>query len=964
MYRKSATVLGLIAVFMFAVGAMAAGVFPNADFSSADGWQFPAGSQWSIANDDGHSAADSLRFESDDAVAGAPVIRDFTCSPNTDYLLSAWIKSDGNLTPTMHVIAPTLNETRAATVTSVGDAGKWELATASFNSGAATRLQIRIYADNRHTNAAVAPAGTVTIDDVQVWLAAEVPDDLNASGVMRKAPGPNIALGKPYTLNPRPAYSYSTDAGDATQLTDGVYSVGYFWVQPSTVGWNRANPDITIDLGSIEPITGMSFNTAAGVAGVGWPAAIIIMVSDDGVLWHQAGELVSMSAKHSVPAREGYSVYRYWTGDMRTHGRFVKVMVAQGTSYVFCDEIEVYRGDDALLTAERTDTPTSAPHAMFQSILASSAFRQEILADAGDVRNSITRATLSPARTAELLAQLSAATDQIDTARPASPSRRAILPYNSLHRSVMAVNAELRRAMGQPRLQVWQTNRWDPLKWDDAPGNNAGASLDIAMLRNEVRSDAFNIFNAGERSVSLSITISGLPGGPVPDYATVSAAAWTTARGTSAVADALPAARRTDRGWNFRVEAGMTRQVWIMIDSAAVPPGTYSGTVNVTSLSKPVASVPFSLKVSSLSMPDQLTLAVGGWDYTDGPHRGVTAANRANVVKFLKQYRINAPWATSSVMPFGKHDADGKMIEPPSTAHMDQWLELWKGAKNYYVFNAFYTPVPDTAAAKRRVTEWITFWANHLKSKGIDPSRLYLHIFDESHTVQTDRVLLSWSEIIREADTGVNLWTDPTWRDPRQMVQETYNAQDVLCPNRPMWIANRDVFEEYYAAQREAGRTLSLYSCSGPVRQLDPYTYHRLQAWDAFRIGATEDFFWAFGDNGGGSAWNEYSTSGTCYTPQFLDDDGCTTSRHMEAVREGAFDYEYLVMLRDAVNTARAAGRNDAAFRAAAKLLEEAPGRVLQAQGVTDLSWANSKDRSAADKLAPELIAAIESLTD
>ena len=55
-------------------------------------------------------------------------------------------------------------------------------------------------------------------------------------------PGPNIALHKPYTLQPLPTYGDCADPGDATQLTDGVYTEGYFWVQPSTVGWVHSRP--------------------------------------------------------------------------------------------------------------------------------------------------------------------------------------------------------------------------------------------------------------------------------------------------------------------------------------------------------------------------------------------------------------------------------------------------------------------------------------------------------------------------------------------------------------------------------------------------------------------------------------------------------------------------------------------------------------------------------------------------
>jgi len=49
-------------------------------------------------------------------------------------------------------------------------------------------------------------------------------------------PGENIARGKACSLSPNPDYRLCTDPGDPVQLTDGVYTTGYFWTQASTVG--------------------------------------------------------------------------------------------------------------------------------------------------------------------------------------------------------------------------------------------------------------------------------------------------------------------------------------------------------------------------------------------------------------------------------------------------------------------------------------------------------------------------------------------------------------------------------------------------------------------------------------------------------------------------------------------------------------------------------------------------------
>ena len=120
----------------------------------------------------------------------------------------------------------------------------------------------------------------------------------NAAMIARAADSPqNMARGGRYRLSPRPNYQHCTEAGDREQLTDGVYTKGYFWTQKTTVGWTNAPMvTITVDLGKVEPISGVSLNMAAGRAGVFWPMAILLFVADDDKTSHFVGDLVELSA--------------------------------------------------------------------------------------------------------------------------------------------------------------------------------------------------------------------------------------------------------------------------------------------------------------------------------------------------------------------------------------------------------------------------------------------------------------------------------------------------------------------------------------------------------------------------------------------------------------------------------------------------------------------------------------------
>ncbi|MCH5375411.1 MAG: hypothetical protein JJ992_15685, partial [Planctomycetes bacterium] len=221
-------------------------------------------------------------------------------------------------------------------------------------------------------------------------------------------------------------------------------------------------------------------------------------------------------------------------------------------------------------------------------------------------------------------------------------------------------------------------------------------------------------------------------------------------------------------------------------------------------------------------------------------------------------------------------------------------------------------------------------------------------------------VIIAWAKAVKAAGTGVLIWEDPTYRKPAEALPEMMAVADVLCPNRPMWLERGEPFAAFYREQQQRGRTLQFYSCSGPAKLLDPYSYHRLQAWHSWRVGGTGSFFWAFGDNGGASSWNEYFAQAGPYTPLFLDDTTVTAGKHMEAIRESAQDFEYLVMLRTAVRKAKDAGRGDAAVVRAKKLLDRAAPEVLDAPGATGLKWQEDKDRRVADRIRLKILEALE----
>lgn len=193
-----------------------------------------------------------------------------------------------------------------------------------------------------------------------------------ANNIKTNSPFPrleNLAIGKAVTFNTPLNYPDTKDNDDAKQLVDGVLaSKTPMWYDKATVGWIGPNRiEFSIDLGSVQPIRGVALHMAAGQAGVEWPTGVQIFVSDTGNKFNLAGDLTELLTKN-LP-KKGYAACWLATDKLETHGRFIKFVCSPADlgagSYIFLDEVEVYRGNDDWL--KRALSVTDAP-AQWQAV--------------------------------------------------------------------------------------------------------------------------------------------------------------------------------------------------------------------------------------------------------------------------------------------------------------------------------------------------------------------------------------------------------------------------------------------------------------------------------------------------------------------------------------------------------------------------------------------------------------------
>lgn len=774
--------------------------------------------------------------------------------------------------------------------------------------------------------------------------------------------GENIALGASYEMSPA-NYSYTRDDDDDIQLTDGVYTEGHFWTRPTTVGWSGSDSKhMRLDLGRAQPIRAISFSTAAGVAEVRWPVSILIFVSDDAIQWYEAGDLVALSAmREQLPAYGEYANARIWSDALRAHGRYIDLYIVPGGRYTFCDEIEVFRGDDTWLADARESEPiTDLAQHMSDFVttgLVKQQFRWDLEAVVEDIEELVGGAKMVLSGKADDLAGKIADMPPIDMA-----SFRAVLPMTELERDIFRLQAEVWRVQSKPAMRIWHQNRWDPLAPSAEPADDTAPALSVHMMTNEYRADVLNFTNATDEVMRLRLTVTGLPGGDNPDYLTVHRVEHVGTRHFTSVAAALPVAERDGDAWVVDVPVGMTRQVWLAFNLPEIPADTYAGAVQITGGGNPV-SVPLSLRIYPLRFPDETTLLVGGWAYTDRDSSyGITADNRVAVIADLQDHFVNAPWATSGSMPAGAYDAEGKMTEKPSTDSFDAWVADWPNAKMYMVFmaknpgSAFAGETAGTEMFNKKVGAWAAFWAQHMRELGKEPSQLGLLIVDEPHGPPQYDAIVMWARAIEAAAPELVTWEDPQPRNAED-VREMFETVDVLCPYRHQYLVKPQWYRDLLAEMQAQGKDIWFYNANGPARTFDPFSFYLMQEWHAFAIGAKGSNFWAFGDNGGVSCWNEYPAQGNGpYCPTYLDDTSVTAAKYMEAIREGIEDYEYLTMLTARVAELEAKGISAGKLAAAKALLVSGPTRVLAMDQDANYRWDEEKDRAVQDRVRIEIL--------
>ena len=766
----------------------------------------------------------------------------------------------------------------------------------------------------------------------------------------------NLARGKPFEFSLKPNYRHTSDKDDPTQLTDGKFATeGSLWGGPNarnSVAWRATRPryvSMTVDLGKVEPIKGVVYRTAGGHGGVGWPIIMDIQVSDDGKQYFSAGDLVSLTDGDIPDPAERWKHRRfvYETLNLKTHGRFVRLVVVPSGLFVCCDEIEIYRGAEALLNADH-GIPTEVDIAPDRLTQISAGHRIRL-----DLQNVLALVNASPLAEDAKDAANRKARDihsrlEKSVASFKAKTFRAVTPCNDLHAEVFGLVADVLTAHGIQDVTLWSQEKYAPRTPFDIPAKTR-PDMALKMMRNEYRIAAFNVTNASAKAKQFALNIKGLPGGTNPAYVIPHAGEFVDTRENVVVADALVPMKRDDDSYVCNVPAGMTRQVWLEFHPKKISAGVYTGMVTLQEAGK-TYEAPLTLNLADIDFPDEVDFAAGMYDHTyaDSKYirRELTEATFDAAQADLRAHYMNVPSRRVAPPYPGKDgfDADGHLIVPLDFTRFDEWLKQWPDARHYFIFAPVRSGTPSESTIGglfrtdkgfgKRVSEWARAWAAHNRELGLKPGQVLIQFVDEPHRdIQWDAIL-RWSRAFRAGTDEITLFGNMTLKasgESQERIDIMQNYVDILCPKLWCFTSNTKEYWKHYDVARRAGTELWFYMCEGPVRHSDP-AYYRFQPWHCLRAGATGSLFWSYSDGGKAYSWNEYAgwLDARSYTPVYLAADSITNARHWEAVRAGIEDYQYMIMLRNEVKRLKAKGINSPLLKQAETLAETLPDEIVE----------------------------------
>jgi hypothetical protein len=353
-----------------------------------------------------------------------------------------------------------------------------------------------------------------------------------------------------------------------------------------------------------------------------------------------------------------------------------------------------------------------------------------------------------------------------------------------------------------------------------------------------------------------------------------------------------------------RVAPGETRQVFLNVDTAALPPGDYTAGLLLRPDDRelPQQSIPLRLQVLPVRLPERMPIATFNWDY----------ARNERYVEDLAAHHTNS--YLIGTHPRMRFDDEGNVTGEADWSSHDRLLQvkLRHARANGGIIVFSYGIVRDfhnlmrarhgwefmSEPWERAFRAWVAEFERHLREDiGMSHDEYAVQIWDEA-THSNAELALRGGQLCREVVPQMRLCMDGA-QNPEEV--------RLLDPVVDLWIphqsalynrAHSDELREIYREIAEAGEPVWTYTCSTNMKSLSPLDYYRLKEWRVWDLGVGGSCYWAY-NSWRGDPWDDFDGTIADCGSIYNGPDRPITSRRWEATRDGREDYKAMHLLRE-----------------------------------------------------------------
>lgn len=476
---------------------------------------------------------------------------------------------------------------------------------------------------------------------------------------------------------------------------------------------------------------------------------------------------------------------------------------------------------------------------------------------------------------------------------------------------------------GRGAFVFWQDeNPWDPF--------DPGAAADVLAMDQPVRVTAFGnefedavltLLNAGPDPVSVRCMFIepnigqgwAKPEPPLAKHVTLRRSVAVATAMQDRVFDALP---ELDRSRSLELPPGEARQLWLVVDTHGLDPGTHELTLYLGSLTKTptIHAVPIEIEVLPVALPGDV-FAKMHWSNFNAD----TVSDQA--VKDMIDHGISSIYGPP--LPGVPVDAQGNLAGPVDWTRFDETLDriprhffmLWGGPPS--------RKWPEGVNPDQESEEYFTGFktalaqlVEHLEARGIDYDHWAFYPVDEPWNTGFTLVpyLKRFCEMVKRADPNAQNYTDPCGLVRVEYIEEFRDLIDIWQPEMNLLKRDPELVEWF----KNNAKHYWAYEAPGPAKDFLPLGHYRAYSWLAWKFGCEGAGYWIYKAN---DIW--WPIVSGDWSSAYQTNDEVVPSRRWEADRDGVEDYLALHVLSQEIDRVRAAGHANDADQARA-LIDEA----------------------------------------